>query len=397
MMNFQKIFHSLKRSARGKTVTFLRYCKNGLFFIILKESVEYMKIGLLTSGGDCAGLNAVMRGFAKAAFSIIPEAEIYGIMKGYTGLIDGKYRKMKETEFSGILNLGGTILGASRTSYKKLILPEEAYKIESMKANYKKMGLDALVVLGGNGSHKIASLLSQEGLNVVALPKTIDNDILGTEVTFGFHTAVEVATTCIDRVQTTAASHSRAMVVEIMGNKTGWLTLYAGLAGGAHIILIPEIPFTMENVIGAVKKRMNKNGFCIIAAAEGALDAEEAVLSKKERYGRRAERGETTVSARIAKVVSEALGEECRLVVPGHIQRGGSPSPYDRLLCTEIGAFGAKFVGAGRFGVSVAMVGGRITYNRLSDIVGQSKFVAPDHDLIRVARDIGVSFGDYGN
>ncbi|MCL2689121.1 MAG: ATP-dependent 6-phosphofructokinase [Chitinispirillia bacterium] len=353
-----------------------------------------MKIGLLTSGGDCAGLNAVMRGFAKAAYSIIPQAEIYGIMKGYAGLIDGNYRKMDEAEFSGILNLGGTVLGSSRTPYKKLILPEEAHKIESMKANYKKMELGALVVLGGNGSHKIASLLSQEGLNVVALPKTIDNDILGTEVTFGFHTAVQVAAECIDRIQTTAASHNRAMAVEIMGNKTGWLTLYAGLAGGAHIIIIPEIPFTIDKIIEAVKVHMKKDGgSCVIAIAEGAADTEEAALSKKDRYGKRAEIGETTASMRIVKAISEALGEECRLVIPGHIQRGGSPTAYDRLLCTEIGAFGARFVGTGRFGVSVAMIGGRITYNRLSDIFG-SKLVAPDHDLIRVARDIGVSFGD---
>jgi len=354
-----------------------------------------MKIGLLTSGGDCAGLNAVMRGFAKAVYSIIPQAEIYGIMKGYAGLIDGNYRKMKEEEFSGILSMGGTILGTSRTSYKKLILPEEAHKVESMKANYKKMGLDALVVLGGNGSHKIALLLSQEGLNVIALPKTIDNDILGTEVTFGFHSAVRAATECIDRIQTTAASHSRVMVVELMGNKTGWLTLYAGLAGAAHIILIPEIPFTIEKVIDAVKRRMNKSsGFCVIAAAEGALDTEEAAMSKKERYGKRAERGETTASARIVRAISETLGMECRLVVPGHIQRGGSPSPYDRLLCTEIGAYGARLASSGRFGVSVAIVGGRISYNRLMDIVGKSKFVSPDDDLIRTARDIGVSFGE---
>jgi 6-phosphofructokinase 1 len=354
-----------------------------------------MKIGLLTSGGDCAGLNAVIRGFGKAVFSIMPDVEVYGIIKGYAGLMDGSYRKMGEAEFSRLLNSGGTVLGTSRTPYKKLIMPEEANKVESMKANYKKMGLDALVVLGGNGSHKTAALLSQEGLNVIALPKTIDNDILGTDVTFGFHSALQIATECIDRIQTTAASHNRTMIVEIMGNKTGWLTLYAGLAGGAHIILIPEIPFTMDKIADAVKKRMKESGnFCVIAAAEGAIDTEEAALNKKERYGRRAQRGETTASARVAKAVSETLGSECRLTVPGHIQRGGPPSPYDRLLCTEIGAYGARLVSEGRFGVSAAIVGGRITYNRLSDIVGKSKFVAPDHDLIRTARDIGVSFGD---
>ena len=354
-----------------------------------------MKIGLLTSGGDCAGLNAVLRGFGKTIFSLLPTVEVYGIMDGYAGLIDCKYRQLKPDDFSNILTIGGTILGTSRQNYKKFLQAEDTNKIESIKKNYNKMGLDALIVLGGSGSHKTATLLSTEGLNIIGLPKTIDNDIIGTDVTFGFHTAVDVATECIDRLQTTAASHKRTIIVELMGNKVGWLTLYAGIAGGAHIILIPEIPFDMTKIIDAVDIHIKKKtGFCIIAASEGAMDIIEAQLGKKERNMLRAERGEVTASARIAKAVSEELDVETRVVVPGYIQRGGTPSSYDRVLCTQIGAYGARLAIEKHFGIGVALINGKMTYNSLTDIAGKTKLVPPDHELIRTARDIGVSFGD---
>ncbi|GHV02669.1 ATP-dependent 6-phosphofructokinase [Clostridia bacterium] len=353
-----------------------------------------MKIGLLTSGGDCAGLNAVMRGFGKTIYTLDKGAELYGITDGYAGLVNGEWRKMDRDEFSGILTLGGTILGTSRLPYKKLIT-EGADKIDAMKANYKKMGLDALVVLGGNGTHKTAALLSKEGLNVVGLPKTIDNDIWGTDMTFGFYSAVDVATECIDRLATTAASHRRTMVIEIMGNKTGWLTLYAGVAAGADVILIPEIPFDLDKVVEAVAKRTErKKAFCIVAAAEGAIDKREAALDKKERERRKAAAGGLNASARIAAAVSERLQNETRVVVPGHIQRGGGPSPLDRALCTEMGVYAARLVYEKRFGVTVATTGGALTANRLADIAGKTKFVPAEHELVRAARSVGVSFGD---
>jgi len=354
----------------------------------------YMKIGILTSGGDCAGLNAVIYAFEKAITAMDPKVDIYGILGGYTGLINREYKHLKHEDFSNIFNLGGTILGTSRQPYKKLIQGEGTHKVAAMKENYHKMNLDALVILGGQGTHKTAALLSSEGLNVIALPKTIDNDLWGTDFTFGFHSAVNVATECIDRVQTTAASHRRTMIVEIMGNKVGWLTLYAGIGGGADIILIPEIPYDIDKVIKTVESVKKHKGHCIIAAAEGAMDSEEATLAKKERYQKREERGEVTASNRIAKAIEEKLNIEVRVVVPGHIQRGGPPSAYDRVLCSQVGAYAAKLAIERKYGVTVALSGDKIISNNLADIAGKTKVVPPKHELIKAAKDIGISFGE---
>jgi len=352
-----------------------------------------MKIGILTSGGDCAGLNAVMRGFVKTITAIDPKVEIYGIKNGYGGLINCDYYQIKPKGFSGILKLGGTILGTSRQPYKKIIQNDND-KADKMKENYRKMGLDALVVLGGQGTHKTAAFLANEGLNVIALPKTIDNDIWGTDFTFGFHSAVNVATECIDRIQTTAASHGRIMLVEIMGNRVGWLTLYSGIASDADIILIPEIPYNIDSVIKAAETVEKQKGFCVIAAAEGIMDESEVPFSKKERLQRRAEQGEITASNRIAKAITDKLRIETRVVVPGHIQRGGSPNPYDRVICTQMGTYAAELAKEKRFGVTVAVHGEKITANNLADIAGKTKYVPLKHELIRAARDIGISFGD---
>ena len=351
-----------------------------------------MKIGILTSGGDCAGLNAVIYAFEKAITAMDPKVELYGIIGGYTGLINREYKSLKHEDFSNIFDTGGTILGTSRQPYKKLL--QETQKVTAMKENYNKMNLDALVILGGQGTHKTAALLSSEGLNVIALPKTIDNDLWGTDFTFGFHSAVNVATECIDRIQTTAASHRRAMIVEIMGNKVGWLTLYAGIGGGADIILIPEIPYDIDKVIKAVESAKKSKGFCIIAAAEGAMDKEEATLAKKERYQKRGERGEVTASNRIAKAIEAKLNIEIRVVVPGHIQRGGAPSPYDRVLCSQVGAYAAKLAIDRKYGVTVALNVDKIISNNLADIAGKTKVVPPKHELIKAAKDIGISFGE---
>ncbi len=217
-----------------------------------------IRIGMLTSGGDCQALNAAMRGVVKTLVNSEEKVEIYGFLDGYRGLIYGNYRMLTGKDFSGILTVGGTILGTSRTPFKLIHEPDEngIDKVESMKKNYKKLKLDCLVILGGNGTHKTANLLREEGLNVVTLPKTIDNDLWGTDMTFGFQSAVDIATNAIDCIHTTAASHGRVFIVEVMGHKVGWLTLNAGMAGGADIILIPEIPYDIDKVAEAIRNIM---------------------------------------------------------------------------------------------------------------------------------------------
>lgn len=316
------------------------------------------RIGILTSGGDCPGLNATIRGVAKACYEKFGEdVQIIGIEDGYYGLINNMCKEMKQSDFSGILTTGGTIFGTKRTPFKKMQVIEEdnVDKVKAMKETYKKQKLDCLLTLGGNGTHKTANLLSTEGLNVIGLPKTIDNDIWGTSVTFGFHTAVDTATDVIDRLHSTANSHGRILVAEIMGNKAGWLTLYSGIAGGADMIVIPEIPYDIEKLAAACEKRESK-GFSILAVAEGAFDKDEAKLKKKERARLRAEQGLTTATPRIAKQIEELTGRETRVCVPGHMLRGGSPSAYDRVLATKFGVHAAELIAADKYGYAVAMI-----------------------------------------
>ena len=354
------------------------------------------RIGILTSGGDCPGLNACIRGVARASYSMF-DAEIIGIQDGYAGLIAGDYKVMQRSDFSGILTLGGTILGTRRTPFSKMrvIGEDNVDKVKAMKDNYKKMRLDCLVTLGGNGTHKTANLLSEEGLNVIGLPKTIDNDIWGTDVTFGFHTAVDIATDVIDRIHTTAASHGRCMVIELMGNKAGWLTLYAGMAGGADIILLPEIPYDIKVVADAVLRRAEAGkDFSIIAVAEGAMSVEEAAMKKKQRAAFRQETNFSGIANRIAKELEALVGVEARAVVPGHVQRGGTPSAYDRMLSTLFGVHAAQLIAAENYGQAVAMIGNTVSHNALSDVAGKTKFVPADAQAIRAARSMGISLGD---
>lgn len=253
------------------------------------------RIGILTSGGDCPGLNATIRGVAKACYEMLgtENVEIVGISDGYYGLIHNICKEMSPDDFSGILTRGGTILGTKRQPFKmmKVIGDDNVDKVKNMKKTYQAQKLDCLLTLGGNGTHKTSKLLADEGLNVIGLPKTIDNDIYGTDVTFGFHTAVDIATDALDRLHTTANSHSRILLCEIMGNKAGWLTLNAGIAGGADIILIPEIPYDIDEVCKSVLKRSESGkNFSIIAVAEGCFDKEEAKL-KKERENQTAAGG----------------------------------------------------------------------------------------------------------
>ncbi len=355
------------------------------------------KIGILTSGGDCQSLNAAMRGVAKALYSNVDDIEIYGILDGYKGLIYNNFQKMKESDFSGILTEGGTILGTSRQPFKKMHLPTEngTDKIKAMKDNYYKNKLDCLVVLGGNGSHKTANLLSEEGLNVVTLPKTIDNDLWGTDMTFGFQSAVDVATQAIDCIHTTAASHGRIFIVEVMGHKTGWITLHAGIAGGADVILIPEIPYNIDNVVHALEKRyQQKKRFSIVAVAEGAISKEDSILDKKERKKKRKESKFPSVSYELANELTERTGQEVRITVPGHTQRGGAPDAYDRALSTRLGAAAAKLIMEGNFGKMVAVKGNSIQAVPLSEVAGKLKLVPHDCEIVLQAKEVGICFGD---
>lgn len=355
------------------------------------------KIGMLTSGGDCQALNAAMRGVVKGLACNVDELEIYGFEKGYKGLIYGNYRLLTSADFSGILTRGGTILGSSRQPFKLMRTPDEngLDKVEAMKQTYYKLNLDCLVILGGNGTQKTANLLREEGLNVIHLPKTIDNDIYGTDVTFGFQSAINIATEAIDCIHTTAASHNRVFIVEVMGHKVGWLTLYAGIAGGADIILLPEIPYDIDKVTEAIQKRTKDGkGFTIIAAAEGAISNADSKLSKKEYKQKVSDRKYPSVSYEIADQISKKLGTEVRVAVPGHTQRGGSPCPYDRVLCTRLGSAAAKAIMDEDYGCMIAMIDGQTKRVPLGDVAGKLKMVDPKSQMIKEAKRIGISFGD---
>lgn len=357
-----------------------------------------MRVGILTSGGDCQALNATMRGVAKSLYGMFDDLEIIGFEDGYKGLIYADYRRMERSDFSGILTEGGTILGTSRTPFKLIREPDEngLDKVEAMKHTYRKLKLDCLVVLGGNGSLKTANLLSEEGLNVIGCPKTIDNDLWGTDMTFGFYSAVNVATNAIDCIHTTAASHGRVFIVEIMGHKVGLLTLYAGLAGGADIILLPEIPYSVDAICGKLEQRQKAGArFSIIAIAEGAISQENARLSKKELKKKRAEgKNYPSVAYELADEILAKTGAEVRVTVPGHTQRGGEPVPYDRVLATRFGAEAARLIQKKEFGNMVALVNDEIVKIPLKEIAGKLKMVDPNSSIIEEARMIGVSFGD---
>lgn len=355
------------------------------------------RVGMLTSGGDCQALNATMRGVGKSLFKMYKDVEIVGFNDGYKGLINKAYKILPSERFSGILTMGGTILGTSRQPFKlmRVIGDDNVDKVEAMKKNYKALKLDCLIVLGGNGSQKTANLLSQEGLNVIGLPKTIDNDLYGTDMTFGFHSALEIATNAIDCIHTTAASHGRVFIVEVMGHKVGWLTLYAGIAGGADIILIPEIPYDIDVVARAVKER-NKDGkkFSIIAVAEGAISVQDSKLSKKEYKEKKLASIYPSVAYEVGARISKATNTEVRVTVPGHMQRGGEPTPFDRVLSTRIGAYGAKLIQQKKFGNMVVIKGDELSYLPLSEIAGKLKTIAPDSTIINEAKMVGISFGD---
>ncbi len=355
------------------------------------------RIGMLTSGGDCQALNAAMRGVVKSLYNSGEEVEIYGFLNGYKGLIYGDFKMLTSKDFSGILTIGGTILGSSRTPFKTIKDPDEngLDKVEAMKQNYHKLQLDCLVILGGNGTHKTANLLRKEGLNVVTLPKTIDNDLYGTDMTFGFQSAVDIATNVIDCIHTTAASHGRVFVVEVMGHKVGYLTLNAGMAGGADIILIPEIPYDINKIAESVQRRLkNGNKFTILAVAEGAISKEDAALSKKEYKEKLAKSPYPSVSYEVAARIQELTGQEVRVTVPGHMQRGGSPCPYDRVFASRLGAEAGRLILSGEYGYMVGYRNREIVKVPLEEVAGKLKMVDPDSTIIQEAKMLGISFGD---
>lgn len=356
------------------------------------------RVGILTSGGDCQGLNTAIRGIAKNLYNHYGEqVEIYGIIDGYRGLINGEYRLMKKEDFSGILTRGGTILGTSRQPFKLMRVIDEnsVDKVAEMKKHYSQMKLDCLAILGGNGTHKTANLLSEEGLNVVTLPKTIDNDLWGTDMTFGFQSAVDIATNVIDCIHTTATSHGRVFIIECMGHKAGWLTLYAGVAGGADVILIPEIPYNIDKVIEYIKNRTRSGKtFSILAVAEGAISDEIAKLPKKKKKEALSNLMYPSISYKIAHEIEEATGQETRVTVPGHFQRGGSPDSYDRMIATRFGSAAADLIIKEQYGYMTALINGKIVPVPLKDIAGKLKTVPKDCEIIQSAKNIGISFGD---
>lgn len=357
-----------------------------------------LRIGMLTSGGDCQALNAAMRGVVKGICSKVEDVEIFGFQDGYKGLIYGDFKMLTSRDFSGILTRGGTILGTSRQPFKLMRVPDKdgLDKVAAMKHTYHKLSLDCLVILGGNGTQKTANLLREEGLNVIGLPKTIDNDLWGTEMTFGFQSAVDIATDTIDRIHTTATSHSRVFIIEVMGHKVGHVTLHAGIAGGADIILLPEIPYDIDAIVDIIDRR-DKAGksFTILAVAEGAISKKDAKLSKKE-YKEKQEKDKKkypSISYKLAEEIQQKTDKEVRITVPGHTQRGGSPCPYDRVFSTRVGAKAAEMIMKSQFGYMVAMQNGETTKVPLQDIAGKLKYVDSKCKLIKEAKLTGISFG----
>jgi ATP-dependent phosphofructokinase / diphosphate-dependent phosphofructokinase len=345
----------------------------------MNSSSKTKRIGILTAGGDCPGLNAAIRGVGKTAI-VEYGMEVYGFEAGYLGLINNEYTILKESQLSGILTVGGTILGTSREKPYKIVKngKKNPGKPKKIKKTYKDLGLDCLVCIGGNGTMKTANMLANEGLNVIGIPKTIDNDVWGTDITFGFESALQVATDAIDRLHTTANSHQRVMIIEVMGHHAGWLALYSGVAGGGDIILIPELPYNIRSVCKKIESRYeNKKLYSIVVVAEG-------IDHPKNK----------SAASHIAEAIQTYTEIETRETVLGYIQRGGSPTPMDRILATRYGAFAAQCIANGHYNTMVAMRQGELTTVSLNEVGGSLRLVEPDHPLIEKARKMGVSFGD---
>ncbi len=357
------------------------------------------RIGVLTGGGDCPGLNAVIRAIAKTADNDY-DMDVIGFMDGYEGVIENRYRELSNKDVSGILSLGGTILGTSNQAdpfhYPVLEGDDYIYLDRSSQGvrNFEKLGLDVLIAIGGDGTMAASARMMEKGLPVVGVPKTIDNDLAGTDVTFGFDSAMTTATEAIDKIHTTAQSHHRVMIIEVMGRYAGWLALCSGIAGGGDIILLPEIPYDIEAVCNAVKAR-NAAGkrFSIVVVGEGArptggnmvVDRVIDNSPDKVRLG--------GISRQVAAQIEGLTNIECRVTILGHLLRGGSPSPADRLLATRFGSEAVHLVARGETGRMVALRGGEIESVPISEVAGKLRLVTPDHPLVNAARSLGISLG----
>lgn len=363
-----------------------------------KKKNTVRAVGVLTSGGDCPGLNAVIRAIVKSLDR--QGIEIFGFLEGFTGLAENRYIRLTSSGCSGLLTIGGTILRTSRNKPNKMPTADGGRRDMTGAAveNYKRLNLDGLICLGGGGTQKSALHLEKEGgLNVITLPKTIDNDVYGTDVCFGFDTGMTIAAEAIDRLHTTASSHHRVMLVDIMGHNSGWLALAAGVASGADVILIPEIPYRLDVIANSLLRRMETGKmFSIVAVAEGAVAKEDATKSKSRKKGAKQDTAgvKKPVSMILAEHLNEVTGLETRITQLGHLQRGGIPTPTDRLLCTAFGSKAAQLVVDGQFGVMVAKVGEEYTAVPLEEVAGKKRLVPLNHPLIHAARAVNTCLGD---
>ncbi|HKK41470.1 MAG TPA: ATP-dependent 6-phosphofructokinase [Bacteroidales bacterium] len=347
----------------------------------MSKITKGQRIGILTAGGDCPGLNAAIRGVGKTAI-VKYDMKLMGISDGFSGMINKEYRELTENDLSGILTLGGTILGTSREKPFKGSNKgkNEISKPVLIKEHYEQMGLDCLVCIGGNGTMKTANLLSQEGLNVVGIPKTIDNDVWGTDLTFGFDSAVNIATEAIDRLHSTANSHKRIMIIELMGHNAGWIALYSGIAGGGDVILLPEIDYKEEKIAEYLLNRVAGNKpYSIVVVAEGIRNPVKDSCSAAQS---------------LSKKILELTGLETRETVLGYIQRGGTPSPMDRVLATRYGAAAADMIAEKDYGKMVAIKDNNIVSVPLADVSGKLKLVEHDNPMVIQAKNMGTNFGN---
>jgi 6-phosphofructokinase 1 len=353
-----------------------------------------MRIGILTGGGDCSGLNAVIRAVAKTLI-IHHDAEVIGFHDGFLGMIENKYTPLSYREVSGILDRGGTILGTNNKANPLSYFAADGADVSEHTAeNYRDLDLDGVVVIGGDGTMSIANAMSEKhGLKFIGVPKTIDNDLVSTERTFGFDTAVGVATEAIDRLQTTGQSHGRIMILETMGRYAGWIAAESALAGGADIVLIPEIPYDMDEVVRVCNARDERQKFTIIVVAEGAKekDGEMVVRETVEDSPDPVRLG--GVANYVKHQIEDRVESEVRAMILGHIQRGGTPTPFDRVLATNYGVHAAEQVVEGNWGQMVALQDGDLTTVPLSDVADQTRFVPLDSPLIRSSVAVGMSFG----
>jgi phosphofructokinase-like protein len=372
-------------------------------------------IGILTAGGDSPGLNAAIRGVGKSALGEY-DMNVIGFRDGFRGLLENRFIRLNSPALSGILTIGGTILGTSRDKPHKMTMGDQVMDMTNVIVdNYHHHNLDVLVCLGGGGTQKNAYRLMKAGLNIVTLPKTIDNDVACTDVTFGFDTALDIATEAIDRLHSTAHSHHRIIVVEVMGHNAGWLALGAGIAGGADVILIPEIPYNVEKVAESILERSRGGkAFSIVAISEGAMSKEDADMLRKmkkrlkkakkkdkpEKIDQTAatlkafEEQQTQNTVHLSRQLEKLTRLESRVTILGHLQRGGTPSAADRLLATRLGTACTDLIHEGIFGVMVAARGEGAEPVPLGEVAGNRKTVPLDHPWITSAREIGVNLGD---